>query len=76
MTGDKKINDCLKLKIYQTVIWLIAFYGAECWPATKVTDHCRSMLDTKMVSVVSLTLATSATMTSGSDMALLQAPKR
>ncbi|VDO19925.1 unnamed protein product [Heligmosomoides polygyrus] len=45
---DMKMPECLKSKIYKTVVRPVAMYGAECWPATKETESRLSVMETKM----------------------------
>ncbi|VDO98451.1 unnamed protein product [Heligmosomoides polygyrus] len=46
---DRKIPEHLKLKIYRAVVWSVAMYGAECWPATKEVETRPSVMETNML---------------------------
>ncbi|VDP25846.1 unnamed protein product [Heligmosomoides polygyrus] len=44
---DKTIPEYLKSK--KTVVRPVAAYGAECWPVTKKTESCLSVMETKVL---------------------------
>ncbi|VDO85817.1 unnamed protein product, partial [Heligmosomoides polygyrus] len=46
---DRKTPECLKSKMYRTVIWPVAMYRAECWPATTEMESRLSVMETKML---------------------------
>ncbi|VDO22419.1 unnamed protein product [Heligmosomoides polygyrus] len=46
---DRKIPEHLKSKIYRAVVWPVAMYGAEYWPATEEVETCLSVMETKML---------------------------
>lgn len=46
---DRKISDCIKGKIYRSIVRPVATYAAETWPATKEAERRLAVMETKML---------------------------